>query len=76
MKELIYYTSVVLTLMAFLMGVDNYFGEHVKWFSIVLFFPWAFQVIYHHNVNWEKLKGIFKAIFGLENKKEIIREEH
>ena len=76
MKELIYYTSVVLTFAALLMGVDNYFGEHVKWFSIVLFFPWAFQMIYCHNVNWEKLKGIFKTIYGLDKKKEIIREEH
>ena len=77
MKELIYYTSVVLTFAALLMGADDYFGERVKWFSIVLFLPFAYQVFYCHDLNWERIKGAIKIALGLDKKnEEIIREEH
>lgn len=75
MKELIYYTSVVLTFVALVLAMDgSMFGETTKWFSLVIFILWVYQLAYS---NWKSIKEFWRVLYGLQNKnEEIIREEY
>jgi hypothetical protein len=59
--------------MMLIIGMDGIFGETTKWFSLVIFILWVFQLCYD---NWEEIKEFWKVLYGLQNKnEEIIREE-
>ena len=63
MRKSIYGISVLVMFMALVMGVDNWFGPDVKHFCRIIFFIWMAEVL---TGNWEKIKELFKAMYGLE----------
>lgn len=61
MKTTIYLTSLFMTFLILLVGMDGILGNTCKWFSLVVFVIWLVSVL---TGNWNEIKTFLRDGMG------------
>ena len=70
MRKSIYAISVLVIFTVLIAGVDNYFGQDIKMFSMIVFPIWTIQVL---SKNWNDIRELGKILFGVNQKNDFKR---